>query len=790
MVELFKLLGTIAIDNSEAMGALDETSNRASKIPAVFEKIGSAAIAVGKTVAVGLAAGSAAIGALTKDALGNYADYEQLVGGVETLFKESAERVLAYADIAYKTAGLSANDYMETVTSFSASLISSLENDTEAAAEKANKAIVDMSDNANKMGSSMESIQNAYQGFAKQNYTMLDNLKLGYGGTKEEMSRLLRDATAISGIEYDVSSYADIIDAIHVIQEELGIAGTTAKEASSTISGSISSMKSAWENLVTGIGDENADLSGLIDDFVVSLSTAADNVSKRVVMIASRIPEMLSVLIPKITEMLPGLLTTLLPALIDGAVMLLNGIVAVLPSVIQIILEQMPYIVTQLGAGLAAAFPILLDVAQQLFGQLWDYISLNLLNTGVSFEDMLTNLGVLWATFGQPVLDIIMGAIGWVSENWATITTGMTTEFQVLWDMCKTAWDTFGQPIWDMISFAVLSAFDLFAANMPAILTFFSDAIAGIKDTWENHLKPVFDYIKFWLTEIIKPTFEYVWKTIVLPLIEYVFQTIGSLWNNTLKPVFDAICNFLTGAFTGDWRKMKDSVLTIIESLEAGLEAVFGGLETFLTDVGSNIGADMSKCWNKIKSDITSKVTTVENTVKNTFNRIKDSIVDKLEIAKDKVKGAIDKIKGFFNFSWSLPSLKMPHPYISGKFSLDPPQVPSFGISWYKKAMNDPIIMDSPTAFGINNLGQIMAGGEAGSEVVSGTETLMNMIASAVAAKNEKLEALLQNILAYMMEMMPQMANMQMVTDTGALIGEIAPGIDEALGILAQEKGV
>lgn len=212
-----------------------------------------------------------------KQAVESYADYEQLIGGVETLFKDSAGIVEGYANNAFKTAGLSANEYMETVTSFSASLLQSLNGDTAKSAKVADMAITDMSDNANKMGSDMSSIQNAYQGFAKQNYTMLDNLKLGYGGTKEEMARLLADAEKISGIKYDMSNLNDVYQAIHIIQGELGITGTTAKEASSTISGSIASMKSAWQNLLTGIANENVDTDVLVSSFIDSIKTVADN---------------------------------------------------------------------------------------------------------------------------------------------------------------------------------------------------------------------------------------------------------------------------------------------------------------------------------------------------------------------------------------------------------------------------------------------------------------------------------------------------------------------------------
>ncbi len=186
-----------------------------------------------------------------KQALDSYADYEQLVGGVETLFKDNASTVENYANNAYKTAGLSANDYMETITGFSASLLQSLNGDTAKVAEVGNMAVTDMADNANKMGTDMSLIQNAYQGFAKQNYTMLDNLKLGYGGTKEEMQRLLSDAQKITGIKYDINNLNDVYQAIHAIQGKLDITGTTAKEANTTIQGSVSAMKSAWTNLLT-----------------------------------------------------------------------------------------------------------------------------------------------------------------------------------------------------------------------------------------------------------------------------------------------------------------------------------------------------------------------------------------------------------------------------------------------------------------------------------------------------------------------------------------------------------
>jgi len=332
-----------------------------------IDKFASSVATAGKSLAVGftaaLGAASAAVVKIGKDAIEAYAEYEQLVGGVETLFKNSADIVIKNAEKAYQTAGLSANAYMETVTSFSASLLQSLGGDTVAAAQKADMAIVDMSDNANKMGSSMESIQNAYQGFAKQNYTMLDNLKLGYGGTKEEMARLLADAQAISGIEYDISSYADVVDAIHVIQTEMGITGTTAKEASTTIQGSITSMKAAWTNLLTGLTDEGQDFNQLVENLFNSIVTVGDNLIPRVSVVLDGIANVVTTLAPKLVAQIPGILNSLLPALVNGAVALVNALVATLPSIISALMAALPTLIAgiqQLISGVLAVLPEIL----------------------------------------------------------------------------------------------------------------------------------------------------------------------------------------------------------------------------------------------------------------------------------------------------------------------------------------------------------------------------------------------------------------------------------------------
>lgn len=360
-----------------------ESINEEMKNTSIVSQFGGAlksglAVAA-KAAAAATAAAAGAVIALTKSAVENYGEYEQLVGGVETLFKDSAGTVEEYAKNAYQTAGLSANEYMETVTSFSASLLQSMGNDTAAAAKKADRAITDMSDNANKMGTDMQSIQNAYQGFAKQNYTMLDNLKLGYGGTKEEMQRLIDDANALNAAQgnytnYSIESYADIVDAIHTVQTEMGITGTTAKEASTTIEGSIGAMKAAYANFVTGLGNDNADISELSSQLIQSIGTVAENVLPVVETVLKNIatavqkdgPEMIEKFVSYAIEKLPEVISLGLQMVIS----LVKGIAQNIPQLVTSVLNMMATIVQTIWDSL----PDIIEVGKNIVRGLWEGI--------------------------------------------------------------------------------------------------------------------------------------------------------------------------------------------------------------------------------------------------------------------------------------------------------------------------------------------------------------------------------------------------------------------------------
>lgn len=475
-MDVFDLFAKITLDSSEYEKSLKNAKSSASGLTGLFGKVGSAASTVGKgifTVATNVAkvsvaattAGAAAVSTLTGLAINSYADYEQLVGGVETLYKTSADKVRQYAADAYKTAGLSANEYMNTATTFAAALVSSLGGDTEQAAELANTAISDMSDNANKMGTNISSIQDAYNGFAKQNYTMLDNLKLGYGGTKTEMERLIDDANKLNAAQgkatnYTIDSYADVVSAIHDVQNAMGITGTTAKEASTTIQGSINATKSAWSNLVTGIADDNANFEQLISNFVDSATTAASNIIPRIEVALNGAAKLIESLVPPIMAELPSLIETVLPKLAQSAVnivqtlvtgisanaaqlidsaiqiitVLCNGIYQMLPTVAQSALEIVLTMVSKLNENL----PQMLDTAGQMLIAFVKGVSEHLPDVMLAAASIVETL---LTYFVQHLPDIVTGAmqmgdavIDGIIDGISAAWNSLVSWFNGLWD--------------------------------------------------------------------------------------------------------------------------------------------------------------------------------------------------------------------------------------------------------------------------------------------------------------------------------------------------------------------
>ena len=463
-MNLFELFVKIGVDD-QASGKLKDLSGKLGNGLKTAAKIGTAAVA---TAAAGITA-------LTTAAVNNYAEYEQLVGGVDTLFKESSQKVQQYASEAFRTAGMSANEYMSTVTSFSASLLQSLGGDTEAAAEYANQALTDMSDNANKMGTSMEMIQNAYQGFAKQNYTMLDNLKLGYGGTKEEMERLIADAAKLdSSIQANDLSFGNIVKAINAVQTEMGITGTTAKEAASTIQGSVGMMKSSWTNLVTGIADENANLDVLISNFVDSVGTVAQNIVPKIGVALNSASKLIRDLIPVIVNEIPVLIKENLPILAEASVSIVKSLADGISKNQKMLIETAIDTIKYLAESIITMLPDIIQVGVDLIISLLDGIA-----------DMIND-----PVFAQTISDVVLEIVD-ILTNPGTITKMLNASATIIGALAK----------------GLIQALPQLLAKVPEI-------ISNLSRAFGQFLQPVVDIGKN-IVEGIKRGISNAWNNLV-----------------------------------------------------------------------------------------------------------------------------------------------------------------------------------------------------------------------------------------------------------------------------------
>ncbi|WP_346877594.1 hypothetical protein [Clostridium sp. UBA5712] len=466
-------------------------------------KLGSLA-KTGAVAITGLAtAASGVVAALTTMSIKQYAEYEQLTGGVETLFKKSSDQVMKYANNAYKTAGMSANEYMKTITGFSASLLQGLGGDTKKAAEIGNKAVTDMSDNANKMGTAIGSIQDAYQGFAKQNYTMLDNLKLGYGGTKTEMERLLVDAQKLTGIKYDINNFSDVIEAIHAVQTEMGITGTTAKEASETIEGSFNMTKSAWTNLLTAMADDNADFDVLVQNLVESLGSLGKNLLPRIKVVIEGIGELFRTLLPKVLEEVPGMIASLFPESMQGNVKrIFEGIVEAIKNAVNVAMEWLPKI--------TEVFAWILDnsefIAAGIVGIGVALLTLKVVNTVSKIGGIFKDLFMEIAT-GTPIMEafnIVLGMNPFVLIAAAVV--GLVVGFIYLWNTSE-GFRNFFINMWESIK-------TFFIDTWNAIMGFFTETIPS----WIESIKVWFGSLGEWFGTLwtnIKQFFIDGWNAIV-----------------------------------------------------------------------------------------------------------------------------------------------------------------------------------------------------------------------------------------------------------------------------------
>lgn len=837
-MDIFKLFGTIAINNTDANNAIDQTTDVAegaeSKLSSAFQKIGSAAIAVGQTIAVGLAVGVTAITALTTAAMKEYANYEQLIGGVETLYgteitsieeyaasvgKAADEvghefemmmnrqaTVLANANNAYQTAGMSATEYMDTVNGFAASLTSSLGEYEWQAAGYADMIVTDMADNANKMGTSMEAIQNAYSGFAKQNYTMLDNLKLGYGGTKEEMERLLRDAEQYAGYiegSLDISSFADVAEAINIVQTELGITGTTAKEAATTISGSMSTAKAAFMNFLSGAGDAEQ----LAAAFTNAMSVVIENLTT----LFPRLMEGLVELFVMLTPQIPVLFDALLPIVIDGVSRLAVGVASAMPDILAVVLNSITPLANQAGQ-------IFGNFIERSFSpEFLDYIY----ETGNGIQEMTERMGdSIFTTFGESfvsiyetfeqlipvfqiliedylirlveridffvticegaVVPIISTVIGILTELATTIATAVApyvVQISDNFNALKSSVET------SIINY-ILPAIQSFIAMLQQLLVENQDKLQKVGDLFSAVFAAI-AAVGAWFVDIFR---QYISPFIAW--LKEIFENNLSYIKDYFQTIFDAIgtiLDFFIALFQLDFEGMWEAVIQLLSNALDMMSALITLWLNIIFEFVSGI-------WDSIKLKISSVLTNIKNTINTIFLNIKTTVISIWTSIKDGLSTIVDGIKQKFvdGFSALVGMIKEPINTIIGyvnhvidalnSISVDIPEwVPEYGGRSF--GINIPNIaylakggvITDPTLLGYNPIsGRGVVAGEAGDEAIAPIAVLQGYIEEAVARQNYALVSVLERILEAILAMDGNMGeNMrEAISDMSLSVGE------------------
>lgn len=736
--------------------SMKDATNSASKMSSVMKGIGSSAIKVGKGLAVAGAAAATAVTALVSKSVGAFADYEQLTGGVETLFGAGGRSVEEYAqsvgksvsDIqgkydslmsaqnvvlenankAYMTAGMSANEYMDTVTGFSASLISSLGGDTNKAADYANSALVDMSDNANKMGTDMESIKNAYQGFAKQNYTMLDNLKLGYGGTQEEMKRLLSDAEKLTGQRYNISSFADITQAIHAIQTQMDITGTTAKEASTTISGSWGSLKAAFQNVLVGLttGEDMFDQS--LDALINTAVTFGQNIIPAIKGALSGVGYLIEGLASVIGETIPPLINDLAPTLANSAVSLISSLVNGLTQNATQFSECLSNMIIVAVAGISTVVPQLLDAASKIVSNLMQGLTNSMpqiVNGAVTLIEGLVD-GLV-----DNVPLLVMGAVQLV----ASLANGLIANLPRIIDagvnlitgIVSASYSMMPQIIQNGMQLVVNLAVGLVRA-IPQLIA----ALPRITGAIVKEFKSV-NWFDLGL-QLIKSIWEGI-KSIGSEMWNGVKEKTSELWGG-VKNVVSEKLNNIKSAYDAHGGGLKGATFAAIEGVKeyyrTGYDAINQLTGGKLGEVVNAVGEKMEV----VKGKFSEAFGNVKNTVMTIFENIKNGITEKISAAVNKVKEIFGSIADKVSEVWGKIKgiIKAPKIVQKGTVSIAgvSTPIPKLGLEWNAKGG----IMTRPTAFGYAN-GKVQMGGEAGAEAILPLRTFWNNLSQYIAESNK-----------------------------------------------------
>lgn len=789
-MELFKILGKLVVDTADGIKQLTNASSAAKqtandledtgqsgeksggKLSSAFKKIGSGVVAVGKVAVTGLAAGAGALGALTGKALSAAGELEQNMGGSEAVFKEHAGKMQETARSAFEDMGLSTSDFLATANKMGA-LFQGAGFDIETSATMSSEAMQRAADVASIMGIDTSAAMEAIAGAAKGNFTMMDNLGVAMNDTTLQAYALSK---GIEKSTQDMTNQEKIGLAMEMFMEKTAYAASNYAKENDTLAGSLGTAKAALSNFLSG--------AGTVEDVVSAFSNAGHVIVKNIKDIFPSLMTGITQLVNQLVPMIPPLLEQVLPGLIEGATSLINGLVAAAPQIVQALLAALPALLDglmQIMNALISAFPSLIEMICQALPSLIPALVNGLVSMIVLLCQVLPQII-------QPIIDnlplIISSLCTALIDNLPALIQGV---IQLVFGLVA-ALPAILQAVWDAIVIAFQSLPEMFGGIFDSIVNVIASVFPGAKD----YIIAVWEAIKNYISTVvnaIKNVITTVWNNIknnISTVINAVKNVISTVWN-AIKTIIANVMNIIFSVIKGDWESVRSSISNILNAIKSVISSVWNGIKSVISSVVNGIKNTISSVFNGIKSVATAA-----------WNGIKTAMTKPIESARDKIKGIIDKVKGFFTgMKLQFPNIKLPH------FSIKPSgwkigdllqgSIPKLGIDWYAKAMQNPMIMTKPTIFGYDAAnGKLMGGGEAGSEVVTGTGTLMSMIQNAVAAQNSGIVYYLQKIIELLAQFFPNILD-AMAAEKGITPDELARMLanpmNRELGKLAVQKG-
>lgn len=734
-MELFKILGKIAIDNSEANKGLEETSSKAAT---VFNKIGSGAAKVGKAVATGIAAGTVALGGLTVSALNAAGELEQNMGGSEAVFAHWAKKVQQTSEEAFKNMGLSASDYLATANKMGA-LFQGAGFTIEQSMRLSSDAMQRAADVASIMGIDTSAAMEAVAGAAKGNFTMMDNLGVAMNDTTLQAYALSK---GIKKTTSEMSNQEKIALAMELFMEKTAYsAGNYAKE-NETLAGSLGTAKAALSNFLAGVGSA--------DEVATALANTAGVIVNNINALFPALVDGLTSLVQQTVPMIPPLIEKLLPSLIEGSVGLINGIVA-----------SMPQIVSALLAAVPALIDGVMQVVNVLIGASPQFVQMIVEALPSLLPQLIEGLVAMMVMMCTMLPDIIQPIIDYLPEILITITDVLIENLPILIDGWIAMVSGLVKALPQILSGLWYAIKDAFYKLAPYLEEWFKPVVEWFSDTWESFVEivtGVWDSICNVVTiafKLIASIFDAAFQIITLPFQfiwenckEYVYAAFE--W---IKEKIDKAVEWIKEVIQVGFTFVKDKIINPINEAKAKATEIFDKIRSQIQEKVTAVKNKVSEVFDGIKTKISGVVDDIKSKVTERFDAVKKAMEEPMQKARDTIKGIIDKISGFFSeMKLEFPDIKLPHFGISPSGwkigDLLQGSIPKLTIDWYAKAMNNPMVMTEPTIFGYNSAtGTLMGGGEAGTEVLAGANTLMGMIKGAVAGQNNALAPILYRIL-------------------------------------------